>query len=175
MDYSERIIGGSPTTIQRFPYQVSLRRNEVGHICGGSIISQNRILTAAQCLEAIHQPDLYTILAGATHRTDDSSGQVRRVASYVRHPNYNPSTNSHDIAIVRLQTDLVYGTTVRAIPIQENSVPPFGANATVTGWGLTVENNSSSLSEVLMVTTKPIVTNGACNRAYGGGIILAML
>lgn len=147
----------------------------MGHICGGSIISQSRILTAAQCLEERHQPNLYTILAGATNRTDDSSGQVRQVASYVRHPNYNPRTNNSDIAIVRLQMELVFTAAVRAIPIRENSIPPFGANATVTGWGLTIENDSSSLSEALMVTTKPIVTNRVCNRAYGGDITLAML
>nr|AEI58579.1 serine protease [Eupolyphaga sinensis] len=44
-----RIVGGSTTTIQNYPYQVSLQYGG-SHICGGSIISANYVLTAAHCI-----------------------------------------------------------------------------------------------------------------------------
>lgn len=174
--HAERIIGGSNTTIERYPYQVSLRRNNLGHICGGSIISKTRVLTAAHCLNAKHEPKEYTILAGSTRRTTDSAGQVREVAKYVRHSGYSERTHENDIAVVHLEMELVYSRAVRAITLAEpNTVPPYGALATITGWGLTIENSPSSLSEVLLFTTKPIVANGVCNRAYDGRITIRML
>lgn len=174
--HSERIIGGTNTTIERYPYQVSLRKKNAGHICGGSIISRTRVLTAAHCLDAKHEPNAYTILAGSTRRTTDSAGQVRGVAKYVRHSGFSENTNENDVAVVHLKTELVYNRAVRAVTLAEpNTVPPYGALATITGWGFTIENTPSSLSEVLLFTTKPIVANGVCNRAYAGGITIRML
>ena len=47
---ADRIVGGSKTTIESVPYQVSLRYFN-NHICGGSIISHSWVLTAAHCLD----------------------------------------------------------------------------------------------------------------------------
>lgn len=49
---AERVIGGSDAQEGQFPYQISLR---VGgsHVCGGTIISNKFVLTAAHCVERI--------------------------------------------------------------------------------------------------------------------------
>lgn len=172
----ERIVGGSATTIERFPYQISLRRSDIGHICGGSVITTNRVLTASHCLNPAHTPEMYTILAGSTRRLGDANEQVRQVSNYVRHPKYNQQTRQNDIAVVLLRQPLNFGANVRAIPLPaQYTLVPYGANSTVTGWGYTIENLPSSISDVLMFTTKPIVRNGICNLAYGGRITIDML
>lgn len=48
-EQNSRIVGGSLTTIDQYPYQVSLRSSGT-HICGGSIISADWVLTAAHCI-----------------------------------------------------------------------------------------------------------------------------
>jgi trypsin len=45
-----RIVGGHDDVIENVPWQISLQRNGAHH-CGGSILNQNTILTAAHCVE----------------------------------------------------------------------------------------------------------------------------
>lgn len=52
-----KIVGGTVTEISRTPYQISLRLKQIdrkqfgrGHICGGTVISQRLVVTAAHCL-----------------------------------------------------------------------------------------------------------------------------
>ncbi|XP_017868139.1 PREDICTED: trypsin beta-like, partial [Drosophila arizonae] len=52
-----RIVGGTPTSISSFPWQISLQRNG-GHSCGGSIYSSKIIVTAAHCLQGVSASSL---------------------------------------------------------------------------------------------------------------------
>lgn len=47
---NERIVHGENADIHDFPYQASILHNG-SHICGGSIIATNVILTSAYCTQ----------------------------------------------------------------------------------------------------------------------------
>jgi trypsin len=49
-EQDNRIVGGSDDVIENVPFQISLHRTG-SHHCGGSILNQNTILTAAHCVE----------------------------------------------------------------------------------------------------------------------------
>lgn len=170
-----KIVGGQPTTIEEHPHQISLRL-EGRHICGGSIISPTRILTAAHCVQPDAAPEIYSILAGTSNRTDVVNGQLRQITHFARHPNYDPNTKVNDVAIMQFQTPLEFGNNTRAI-----ALPPQGeltadeANVTVTGWGLLAWGSEEPLPIILRVVAKPVVSNIRCNISYQGRITPEML
>ncbi|TMW43043.1 hypothetical protein DOY81_011879, partial [Sarcophaga bullata] len=65
VDLDGRIVNGVDTTIQAHPYQVSLQTILGFHFCGGSIISEDIIVTAAHCLEK-YRPYEFKVRLGST-------------------------------------------------------------------------------------------------------------
>ena len=47
-DFTTNIIGGSPASEGEFPFIVSLQRSG-SHLCGGSLLNANTVVTAAHC------------------------------------------------------------------------------------------------------------------------------
>lgn len=169
-----KIVGGKPTTIEAHPHQISLRL-EGEHICGGSIISPTRILTAAHCVHPGAPPEIYSVLAGTANRTGGSGGQLRAITLFARHPDYDANTKVNDVAILQLEDPLIFSSNIRAIALPPQGEPTAeGANVNVTGWGY-LEWGSEDLPIILQVVAVPVVSNERCNVAYRGRITSEML
>lgn len=128
-----KIVGGQNTTVEHLPYQASLRYYGM-HICGGVIINRNTILSGAHCFDTVHFISAYTIRVGSTFR--NTGGDSINVESITKHPEFNGTTYYFDIAIVKLEQNLIFGKSaqpVRLPRINEKVVP--GAVAIVSGWG----------------------------------------
>lgn len=61
--YSARVVNGDNASPHSWPWQVSLRVNN-GHICGGSLINNQWVVTAAHCVERNPRPSGYTVVVG---------------------------------------------------------------------------------------------------------------
>uniref|UniRef100_A0A1A9WP17 Peptidase S1 domain-containing protein n=1 Tax=Glossina brevipalpis TaxID=37001 RepID=A0A1A9WP17_9MUSC len=187
-----RVVAGRNANQGQFPYIVSLRFMDT-HICGGSIISANYILTAAHCLsteiddESFDlEPHRLSIYAGSIHL--GSGGVAVQVAEYTKHPGY--AGLYRDIAVVRLAQPLNFTDEIRPINLSQSDPPSF-ANADIVGWGRLYENgprpdilqynSMASLSHDLCDMLNPLVDesflcllphrrepNGICNGDSGG-------
>ncbi|KAF5287417.1 hypothetical protein FQR65_LT12242 [Abscondita terminalis] len=126
---SERIINGQDAIEGQFPYQVSLRTYyPKRHFCGGSIIKNHWVLTAAHCFKGLHY---YYVAVGSIYRT---KGIGYDVVKEIRHPLYS-SAGNYDIGLIRTKTSIEYSATVQ--PIRLPSVAPGErVDAVVSGWGL---------------------------------------
>ncbi|XP_053949095.1 serine protease SP24D-like [Anastrepha ludens] len=163
-----RILNGREAARGQFPYQVSVR---VGgqHSCGGSIISQTFVVTAAHCVYSI-PPSFLTILAGTTNRTADSV--IKDVVKVIPHPEFSAYDN--DIALLKLNDSLQFNDLIQPIPIASVNAP-VDAPVTISGWGRTKEGGeitSQLMYNKFMKTLSP--ENCAKNIGYNTTAILCL-
>ncbi|XP_011180883.2 trypsin beta-like [Zeugodacus cucurbitae] len=159
-----RIIGGTPTSISSFPWQVSLQRSG-SHSCGGTIYNSRIIVTAAHCLQSV-SASVLRIRAGSSYW--NSGGVVVSVAAFRNHEGYNSGTKLNDIAIIKLSGSLSFSSNVRSIGLA-TSTPGNGASASVSGWG-TQKSGSNTLPSQLQYINVSIVDRSKCaSSSYGYG------
>jgi trypsin len=91
-----QIVGGSPANTDIFGAYVAFANYE----CGGVLISKNRVLTSAHCVQSGH-PD--TVRVGAVNRTSGVEVGVRCAKS---HPLYVWPGFQYDIAVLKLEQDV---------------------------------------------------------------------
>lgn len=128
---SDRIVGGSEAEASQFPYQVSLRVGKPPrHNCGGSIISEHWIITAAHCIP--RNSSTLVAAIGAHHYNDD--GVIQRLKKIIVHENYRPSTLENDIALLQTAEEIVFSNGVLPIALSRRHVDG-GVRAVVSGWG----------------------------------------
>lgn len=129
----ERIIGGFSAIEKQFPFHVSLRnkRNHV-HFCGGSIINEQFVLTAAHCL-FITSPKSFYGLVNITHSI--AIGTRIEFSQMILHPKFSTRTARNDIALIRTKKLIVFSIFVKPIWLPtKKSIEP-GTKAIVSGWG----------------------------------------
>jgi secreted trypsin-like serine protease len=166
-----RIVGGEETKPHARPYQVSIQSTSGSHFCGGSIIGDDLILTAAHCMEDVNgnSPDMQ-VRVGA-HSLTDGSGQVIQVATTYTHQEY-PNL-SKDVAVLKL-TEKISDKNTQAIVLADelffSTNVTAGSSMIVSGWG-TLESDGQSPDKLHEVSV-PYVTNEVCNNAsaYDGQI-----
>ncbi|XP_035729179.1 serine protease hepsin-like [Vespa mandarinia] len=163
-DYDEgRIVGGQQTSIHQHPYQVSVRFN-IRHICGGAIISNEWIVTAAHCVEG-SLVRYISIKAGISDLK--MRGIMIRAKEIIVHENYNHQTSDYDIALIRLEKSLHFGHNMRPISLAKTTDQyTAGSKAVVTGWGVLRKNGV--LSDKLREVRVPVVSNINCSYLYTG-------
>ncbi|XP_067639346.1 serine protease SP24D-like [Eurosta solidaginis] len=158
-----RILSGNDAAIGQFPFIVSVRREDI-HIFGGSILSNRYVLSAAHCVGHIvrrgkfilEDVKKYSIRAGSNNRLCD--GVIAKVSEIVAHENY--FHESHDLSILRLETPLVYTTTIKSIALDTTEVP-VDTTVTIAGWGQRSQNGA--LATKLQYTTEKVLSKSECN------------
>ncbi|RWS22871.1 transmembrane protease serine 2-like protein, partial [Leptotrombidium deliense] len=101
-----RIVGGKEASKNDVPWQTSVIVNGDNHICGGSIIAPNCVLTAAHCLHKYHNKTSVKVrvVAGSLVRKKGYKvGQYLEVQKMYLHPNWNAKTSAGDIALMKLK------------------------------------------------------------------------
>lgn len=131
----ERIIGGYPVDISQRPFQAAIYCGT--QFGGGVIIDSQWILTAAHVVKNENNitflPSSVQVSTGYTDLTTDMYGKIQ-ASEIIVHPNYNSTTYDNDIALVKLSTALIFGTSRQPV-ILATYAPGAGTNAVISGWG----------------------------------------
>ncbi|XP_056311085.1 ovochymase-1 [Danio aesculapii] len=168
-----RIIGGKEAWAHSWPWQVSLQHNDLP-TCGGAILNQQWVITAGHCFKRYKKPSMWNAVVGIHNleNTNESSRESIQVQKILSHKYYNQKTNENDIALLKLQSPVVFSKFVRPIGVFNNDLPSL-ENCTVTGWGAVTENGpqASRLQEVNVTVYEP----QTCNRFYRGKVLRSMM
>ncbi|XP_014483142.1 PREDICTED: trypsin-1-like [Dinoponera quadriceps] len=169
-----RITEGTDAMPGEFPYQVSI---ELGfppfipyrHSCGGSILDDNTILTAAHCV-----PKLFgslRVVAGKYYlMKNEKTNQVSEVNRFKVHNEFKGNVAQHDIAILKLAIPLVFNDKVSAVKLPSKNEIEIG-NAILSGWGSISKNFLPIFPTVLQKATLSILDNDSCLKKFPKDII----
>ncbi|RMZ73582.1 trypsin [Pyrenophora seminiperda CCB06] len=162
----EDIVGGTTAASGEFPYIASLQYGGQ-HLCGGSLINANTVVTAAHCSVSSvigSGTSNLKIRLGSLSRT--SGGTLVSVSQVIVHPNYKSSSQDYDIAIWKLATSVPASGTIGYVNLASSgSDPAAGSTVTVAGWG-TLSSGGSSPNALYKVSV-PIVSRTSCRSSYG--------
>ncbi|XP_066942679.1 transmembrane protease serine 9-like [Macrobrachium rosenbergii] len=171
-----RIVGGQPTTVHEYPWQVALTTSS-RPFCGGSIISKQWILTAAHCVRG-SSPSDFTVVIGEhdwSTTSETTATERRQVSNIIVHPQYNSATLDNDMALLKLSSPISFPSDNKIAPVclPDPNNDYANVDAIVTGWGTTTSGGSQPYK--LYEVTVPTMTNTKCNQAYSGEITSNMI
>uniref|UniRef100_A0A1L8EGC7 Putative chymotrypsin-1-like protein n=1 Tax=Haematobia irritans TaxID=7368 RepID=A0A1L8EGC7_HAEIR len=125
-----RIVGGSFAEEGLAPYQVSLQ-NFWGHFCGGAIVDERWVLTAAHCVAS---KDMEDIMVMTGSQTLEVPGKFYYVDKVHVHCNYDNPSMHNDIALLHLNSSIVMNEKTQAVPLPTKPMED-GDEVLLTGWG----------------------------------------
>ncbi|XP_052603299.1 coagulation factor IX isoform X2 [Peromyscus californicus insignis] len=160
-----RVVGGENAKPGQIPWQVILN-GEIEAFCGGAIINEKWVVTAAHCLKP---GDKIEVVAGEYNIDEkEDTEQRRNVIRTIPHHHYNATINkySHDIALLELDKPLILNSYVTPICVANreytNIFLKFGSGY-VSGWGKVF--NKGRQASILQYLRVPLVDRATCLRS----------
>ncbi|CAH1105620.1 unnamed protein product [Psylliodes chrysocephalus] len=170
------IIEGTTILPHWAPYLVALVINgSINARCGGSLITENYVLTAAQCLKYSQKVQ---VILGADVITDASENT--RVSfdvtkdSYIIHEKFDEGTLENDIALIQLPSlAITQNDYIKTIPVvKEGEMDLIGQEVVTLGWGTVTGIEPFVYSDVPMAVWINVTKNqgSECSDLYGDKI-----
>ncbi|XP_055548153.1 trypsin-1-like [Wyeomyia smithii] len=165
-----KIVGGEEAQKHEFPYQISLQWNyndsinEVMHFCGGSLLNENFVLTAAHCRTSYSENGFIEVVAAA-HDVSVAEGfeQRRLVELFTIHEKFNggEGVGPNDVAVISVDKPFELNGKVKTVqlPIQSEQ---FEGDVVLSGWGSLSTGFFPEYPDKLRKAVFPLVSYGTC-------------
>ncbi|XP_033207433.1 serine protease snake-like isoform X2 [Belonocnema kinseyi] len=164
------IVGGIEADPTEFPHMAAIGYDAgpegIKWQCGGTLVSEIFVLTAAHCTSTRDWGEARKVRVGDLNlkRTDDlARPQERNVVQIIRHPNYRPPSQYHDIALLRLDWSVTFDEFVR--PACLPTTPVIPSSVIAAGWGVTDWSDDEG-SEILLKVVLSILDPTNCYQSY---------
>lgn len=166
-----KIAGGRPADPGEYPWMAALiTKNAInGAFCGGVLITDRHVLSAAHCSNRIKIQDLYVRLGEYSfQQANETRTRDFRVSEIRQHVDFDAATYENDIAILKLIRPSVFNSYIWPICMPPMAEDYEGKRAVVIGWG--TQFFGGPHSPILMEVTVPIWKNDDCQEKYAHNI-----
>ncbi|KRF97667.1 uncharacterized protein Dwil_GK27531 [Drosophila willistoni] len=163
-----RIVNGQEAKEGQFPYIVELTVHSLyrpSSLCGGSIIANDWILTAAHCTDGANR---VTIHYGSIQKAEGQVINDVEASSIIQHPKYDRTDLTNDIALIHSKwVDFNDRIQKIALPRPEQFGESFeGQWSQAAGWGSILDYKAAVIPKRLHWTNLHIINNLKCNLVF---------
>lgn len=165
---ASRIVNGENAAPNQFPYQARMLAPVSGGyvVCGGSILSDIWVCTAAHCMWNLDQR---TWTVGILNWNEQ--GRQILSTSGVIHHGYNGQSLDNDIAVSRLVSSIgAWAPNIAPVTLptlSEENEAFVGAHLIPSGFGTTGSTGQGGLADHLQWTDMSGISNQECSSVYG--------
>lgn len=158
----DRIVGGSEATPHSYPWMAALFVDDQW-FCGGSLISDEWVLTAAHC--AKDASEMRVMLGAHNVREATEEGRIELVTrDFFTHERYNQIVLHNDLALVHLPEKVNFTDIIRPVCLpsySESSTTWAHEDCQASGWGKP-SDSATGISPQLREVTVDTITNLIC-------------
>lgn len=158
----DRIVGGEPVPEGDALWQVSIQSLSGHHFCGGTLVAEQWVVTAAHCT-FVYSPEEMRVVLGTNQLSFDNKRV--HVEKVIRNANYNQYTMENDIALFKLKID--EREECGGIPLSMETSEELRDdtdNCRVTGFGRL--SSGGATSDTMMGAAVPLRTSDDCQAAF---------
>ncbi|XP_073701202.1 granzyme B-like [Garra rufa] len=166
------IIGGKEAIPHSRPYMASILKDKY-HTCGGMLIRQDYVLTAAHCLNRsdFSSRDQFEVVLGAHNIRKVEGGQQRiPVMKFIPHQMFernNKTDYSYDIMLIKLKTKARLSAFVKVMPLPKRNekTPALNVKCSIAGWG-SKKPKQIQRSDVMQEVSLKLQENSECEKMW---------
>ncbi|XP_043654767.1 chymotrypsin-1 [Drosophila teissieri] len=162
--FSSRIVGGEESDVLAAPYLVSIQNAYGNHLCGGSIIDNQHVITAGSCVAGLRKNNVQVVTT--TYNNWGSAGWIYSVEDIIIHCNFDQPMYHNDIALIKTKSLFDYDDVTQNITLTPLEDLTDGEKLTIYGYGST--EVGGDLSWELRQLDVTYVAPERCNSTYGG-------
>ena len=186
-----RIINGDEAVPYSFPFMVALvQANQLddmkqGQFCGGALVAERWVATAAHCLEGMKASKVAVLFYGHDLREsppfEHECTETILLDDKSCHENYSDDTLQHDVCLLRLaappqciSSGVLSITQATAVLDIAATVAPAGTEVTIMGWG-NMAKSGTNYPNLLQEAQIEIATQTICEEQYGSEFLPGMI